>query len=304
MKRRYWGTGIPRHGKSKKGNIFTIVAIMIVIIVSIVISQTEKGSNLTSPSAADGECELHMIDVGQSDSFLLCSQEGNILIDAGTGEAETQLYQYLLSEGITSFKYVIFTHPHEDHIGSGDMIMERFGVENVIMPDVTTTTACFESLLLAIENSGARLIPAEAGSTYDIGELSFKILGPMQCDPDNLNNCSVVVRAEYGDVSMLFSGDAERSAELDVYDVFADELDCDIYKVAHHGSSTSNCDEFIEAASPDLALISCELGNSYGHPHREVIEKLDEMGVTVKRTDADGDVVVATDGEKYWIKED
>lgn len=112
------------------------------------------------------------------------------------------------------------------------------------------------------------------------------------------------MRIDYGEVSMLFSGDAEKAVEREVYERYGDELDCDIYKVAHHGSVTSNSAVFFEAVSPDLALISCGLGNTHGHPHREIVDMLNRNGVTVRRTDADGDVVVATDGEKYWLKEE
>ncbi len=293
-----------KFGKNKKRDIFVIVLILVVLAVSFIFSQLKEQSALAASSMEDGECELHMIDVGQSDSFLLKTKEGNILIDAGTQSAEYELHEYLVKEGITSFDYVIFTHPHEDHIGNGDMIMESFEVENVIMPDVTSDTVCFESLIESIYGSDAEVHMAEPGATYSVGELSFKIFGPAECDPDDLNNCSIVMRADYGEISILFSGDAEKSAELEVWERYADELDCDIYKVAHHGSSTSNGDEFFGAASPDLALISCGFGNSYGHPHREVIEMLDELGITFKRTDVDGDVVVATDGEKYWLKEE
>ena len=302
---RYSRGRIPhRFGMNKKFDAFTIIAIVIVVIASVVVYLWNNRSDLASPSLSDGECELHMIDVGQGDACLITTDEGNILIDAGPQEGEDELERYLLLCGIESLDYVILTHPHEDHIGNADMVIDNFYVKNVIMPDVTTTTVCFEALLESIDDSGSRLIMAEQGDTYKVGGLSFKILGPAECDPENLNNCSIVLRADYGDVSMLFSGDAERSAELEVYERYADELDCDIFKVGHHGSSTSNCDEFITAASPDLALISCELGNSYGHPHREVIAMLKERGITYRRTDIDGDVVVATDGEKYWIKEE
>ncbi len=283
---------------------FVILLIVVLVVGSFIYTQLQERSALAASSVEDGACELHMIDVGQSDSFLLKTKDGNILIDAGTESEEYELYEYLINEGVTSFDYVIFSHPHEDHIGNGDMIMESFDVEKVIIPDVTSDTVCFESLIESIYNSGAEVHTAEPGATYSAGELSFKILGPAECDPDNLNNCSIVLRADYGEISMLFSGDAEKSAELDVWEKYADELDCDIYKVAHHGSSTSNCDEFFGAASPDLALISCGFGNSYGHPHREIVEMLDKQGITVKRTDVDGDVVVATDGEKYWLKEE
>lgn len=290
-------------GKNKKLDILIIVVVTIVIAVSFLSTKLSDRSALEDSSAADGECELHMIDVGQGDAFLIRVGKDNVLIDAGPNDGESALEAYLTENGITSFDYVVFTHPHEDHIGGGDMVFENFEVEKVLMPDVISNTSVFENLLECIDASGADVITPLPGDTYSVGELSLMILGPSEYDENELNNCSLVMRAEYGDISMLFSGDAEKSVELDVCDKYTDELDCDIYKVAHHGSSTSNCDRFLGAVSPDLALISCGLGNSYGHPHHEVIDKLNEMGVTVKRTDTDGNVTVAIDGEKYWIKE-
>lgn len=293
-----------KFGQNKKRDAFVILLIVALVVGSFIYSQLQERSALAAASMKDGECELHMIDVGQGDAFLLRAGDDTVLVDTGTGEAEDQLYDYLTRHGVTSLDYVIFSHPHEDHIGNGDMIMECFDVENVIMPDVTADTACFEDLLEAIYATDARVHMSNAGDTYTAGDISLKILGPFEMDPDEPNNCSIVMRVEYGDVSMLFSGDAEKVVEYQVLEKYADEVDCDIYKVAHHGSSTSNSDKFVETASPGIALISCGFGNTYGHPHREVISKLDEMGVTVRRTDVDGDVVVATDGEKYWLKEE
>lgn len=292
-----------KFGKNKKLDVLVIVIMLCVVALGIY-NYIQEQSMLAAASMKDGECEIHMIDVGQGDAVLIRTGDGNLLVDAGSADAEFDLRDYLDSQGVKDFDYVVFTHPHEDHIGNGDMIIEQFDVEKVIMPDVQADTLCFEELLLSIDAEGAELITASPGATYKIGDLTLNIFGPIECDPDDLNNCSIVMRVDYGEVSMLFSGDAEKSAELEVYERYGDELDCEIYKVAHHGSVTSNSDEFFSVASPDLALISCGFGNSYGHPHREIVDMLDRNDITVRRTDVDGDVVVATDGEKYWLKEE
>ena len=246
-----------------KKNPKLLIVIAAVLIVACIISYFATGSIIpgAGQAATDSDPKFHFIDVGQGDCSLVTYNGQAVLIDAGPRSSGYSAAEYVWTYAET-IDYFIITHPHEDHIGNADMVIDNFYVKNVIMPDVTTTTVCFEALLESIDDSGSRLIMAEQGDTYKVGGLSFKILGPAECDPENLNNCSIVLRADYGDVSMLFSGDAERSAELEVYERYADELDCDIFKVGHHGSSTSNCDEFITAASPDLALISCELGNS------------------------------------------
>lgn len=294
-----------KFGKNKKLDVLVIVIMLCAVALGIYNYIQEQKSMLAAASMEDGECEFHMIDVGQGDSVLIRTDEGNVLVDSGTAEAEFDLRNYLGSQGIRNFDYVVFTHPHEDHIGNGDMIIDEFDVESVIMPDVQADTRCFEDLLLSIDEAGAELIMAKPEATYKVGDLTLKIFAPIgECDPDEPNNCSIVMRVDYGEVSMLFSGDAEKKVEREVYERYGDELDCDIYKVAHHGSVTSNSAVFFEAVSPDLALISCGLGNTYGHPHRKIVDMLNRNGVTVRRTDADGDVVVATDGEKYWLKEE
>ncbi|MBQ3099673.1 MAG: MBL fold metallo-hydrolase [Clostridia bacterium] len=293
-----------KFGKNKKLDILVIVIMLCAVALGIYKYIQEQKSMIAAASMEDGECEFHMIDVGQGDAVLIRTNEGNLLVDAGSADAEFELRDYLRSQGIVDIVYAVFTHPHEDHIGNADMVMEQFEVKRVIMPDVQADTRCFEDMLLAIDDEGAELIIAKPGATYTVGGLTLSIFGPIECDPDDLNNCSIVMRVDYGDTSMLFSGDAEKSAELEVYQRYGGELDCDIYKVAHHGSVTSNCDEFFGAASPEIALISCGFGNTYGHPHREIVEMLSEKGITVRRTDVDGDVVVATDGKKYWLKEE
>lgn len=293
-----------KFGKNKKLDVLVIVIMLCAVALGIY-NYIQELSMLAAAFMKDGECEIHMIDVGQGDSVLIRTNEGNVLVDAGTADAEDDLRDYLISQGVRDFDYVVFTHPHEDHIGNGDMIIDEFDVESVIMPDVQAYTRCFEDLLLSIDEAGAELIMAKPKATYKVGGLTLKIFAPIgECDPDDLNNCSIVMRVDYGEVSMLFSGDAEKAVEREVYERYGDELDCDIYKVAHHGSVTSNSDEFFSAASPDLALISCGVGNSYGHPHREIVDMLDRNDITVRRTDVDGDVVVATDGKKYWLKEE
>ena len=293
-----------KFGKNKKLDVFVVVIMICAVALGIYNYIREYQSMQVAVSMEDGECEIHMIDVGQGDAVLIRTNEGNVLVDAGSADAEADLYDYLTLQGIREIEYAVFTHPHEDHIGNGDMIVERFEVEKVIMPDVQADTRCFENLLLAIDDEGSELITATPGDTYTIGGLTLNIFAPIECDPDDLNNCSIVMRVDYGEVSILFSGDAKKAVELEVYERYGNELDCDIYKVAHHGSVTSNSDKFISAVSPNLALISCGVGNSYRHPHREIVDMLNEKGITVRRTDVDGDVVVATDGEKYWLKEE
>ena len=157
----------------------------------------------------DGEMSGHVVDVGQADAILLMTPDGNMLIDAGTNASEDELAAYLGLYDVESFEYVVFTHPHSDHIGGADMIMRNYAVKNVILPDAVNDSLVYTNMLSAIEESDAQVIAAESGAYYNIGDMSFRLLAPNSESSSNLNDTSVVLRATYGAVSMMFTGDAE-----------------------------------------------------------------------------------------------
>ena len=138
------------------------------------------------------------------------------------------------------------------------------------------------------------------GESYRLGEASFSFIGPLE-DYDNLNDDSLVMRLEYGDTSFLFTGDMTSKAEKDLINDGAD-LRCDVLKVGHHGSSGSSCYQFLYEAQPGVGVISCEKGNSYGHPHEETLSRLNDADVTVYRTDLEGSIVIFSDGMKVERK--
>lgn len=256
-----------------------------------------------NPVSTDGSLSVHYIDVGQGDSALIVAPDGSaMLIDAGPNSAEDELSAYLDELGIKEFTYVVFTHPHEDHIGGGDMIMKEYAVERVIMPRAVSTSATFERLIGAIEASTAEVIAADdmLGESLTLGEgdaaAEFMILGPCD-DYSDLNNASVVLRMRYGDASFLFTGDAEKESESDQLARFKSNLKVDVLKVGHHGSVTSTSDSYLDAVAPQIAVISCAKVNEYGHPHRETIEKLTSAGAVIYTTADFGSIVIRTDGK-------
>ncbi len=292
-----------RRRSKKKLIVFLITLIIALIVAAVGYFFNQEEDILPPPDVEDGSTiKVHFVDVGQADSIVIMSKDGNMIIDAGTGSAEKDLKLYIDSLGIKSFKYAIFTHPHEDHIGGADMIMKNYDVENVILPDETATSMVYNNMMDAIEASNAKVIIATPGEEFFIGPMRNTILAPI--DPsNNTNNSSVVIKTEFGKSSFMFTGDAEEISEQQILERFGNKmLDCDLLKMGHHGSSTSSCQEFFDAVSPSIAVITCGLDNSYGHPHEETLEKIKNANIPCYRTDKSGSLVFSCNGENITFE--
>lgn len=265
-----------------------------------------KLSSLLTNDVADGELEVHIIDVGQGDSILVRSKDGVILIDSGPNSAEEDLRTHLNACGIKAIDYFICTHPHEDHIGGADMILNTYEVGTLIMPETDVSTVTVDKLLDALEAHEVGYESPVVGAVYTLGDISFTILAPDESLNDGGNNSSIVLRLKYGSTYFMFTGDAEAITEQMILDRFpAYQLRCDFLKVGHHGSYTSTTEEFLTAVSPEYAAISCEKGNSYGHPHRETLNLLSKYGITgdkLLRTDTMGTIIVISDGSELRVE--
>ena len=249
-----------------------------------------------SGGIAEGEARFYFFDVGQGDAAAVVTRDACIVVDAGTEASEERLRLQLERAGIRRIDLAVFTHPHEDHIGGADMLIENFEVGAVLMPDNKSDTLTYARLISALQNKNIELIPAEEGYAAELGGLSLCVLFA-SADATDENDMSAVVRISFGETSAIFTGDAGESAEKMILEKYPEgELRCGILKVGHHGSSTSTCTEWAEALSPQFAVISCGAVNDYGHPHDEVRRRLAAVGAEIFRTDLDGTVCFASDG--------
>lgn len=259
--------------------------------------------NETPTVPQSGEVYFHFIDVGQGDAILVTTPEGNMLIDTSVSGVRKDLDLYLRGAGVGTLKYLVLTHPDADHIGNADYIIDNYEIENIIMTDRAATSKTYERLLDAIERSTANVILAEAGYKFELGALVNTILAPVKSYDDS-NEMSIVIKSVYGNTSVMLTGDAERESEADALKKWsADTFKCDILKVGHHGSTSSTTANFLNAVDPDIAIISCGEDNSYGHPHDEIVERLEAKGIKIYRTDIDGDIVFKTDGNNLTLVE-
>ncbi len=249
-----------------------------------------------------GLLSVHFLDVGQADSILIQQGSSAMLIDGGNNEDTDVVLDYLEEKDITKLNYVVGTHPHEDHIGGLDGVINKLTVDKVIMPKVSHNTKTYEDVLSAIKSQGLKITTPRLGQQYSLGNAMFTILSPSKDKYEELNDYSIAIRLDYGDKSFLFLGDCERVNEEEMLQSGL-PLASNVVKLGHHGSISSTSEEFIAAVNPEYAVISVGKANDYNHPHKEVIKRLNQYGIEILRTDESGTIVFFTNGESLSFKE-
>jgi competence protein ComEC len=259
---------------------------------------------------ASGEMEIHLIDVGQGDAVAIRTPSGRwVLVDAGrtwsSGDAgRATVIPYLKRFGGPLALFVL-THPHADHVGGAASVVRALRPAEVRDAAFVAGSAPYQAMLREAAYVGARWQRVRPGEHLDIDGVQLEFLAPDSAWTVSLsdpNAASSIVRARYGAVSILLTGDAESAEETWLLDRDPGALRATILKVGHHGSRTSTTSAFLEAVGPRLALVSVGAVNSYGHPSPEVMSRLTERGATVLRSDQLGTVVVRTDGERLRVQ--
>ena len=241
--------------------------------------------------------KIYYIDVGQADSILIQNENEFMLIDAGNNNDGPLLVKYFQSLNIKDFKYVVGTHPHEDHIGGLDDIITNFNIGTIYIPDAITTTKTFEDLLNSIEKKNMTFTVPKIDSTFNLGKANVKVIYT-GTDTKDLNNTSIVLKMSFGSTTYLFTGDATSTTEKKILNK---DISADVLKVGHHGSNYSSTDKFLNKVNPKYAIISVGKNNIYSHPATKTIDKLNKLNIKIYRTDELGTIILTSDGKNIDI---
>lgn len=277
----------------------------------------------TSFTTLEETMSVHFIDVGQADATLFIQGDKVMLFDVGEiskKDEKGKVLEYIQKLGIDYIDVLILSHPHDDHMGGAVEILNNIEVGIVYGPNCldderldliewwgelmdTIDSLEYEKNYGKSEDEYFELwhTPKDENGEFvefNFGDAKVEFLAPFDDFYEDENNYSICAKISFGEVDLLFTGDAETSVEKDLINAGYD-LDIEIFQAAHHGSKTGNSKKFIEAMTPECIVISCGMKNRYNHPTEEVIKRFETMKIPVYRTDESGDIVLTTDGKSY-----
>ncbi len=306
--------------QSRRGCGCALAALFVVLVVGgflgwkfVVKPWMEKRQAEQAPPASGEELKVVAIDVGQGDSILIVTPGGKTaLVDAGEPGDGKRIIEALKRHGVDHVDLFVATHAHADHIGAADEVIKAIPVGHVLYSGVPNTTKNYDDFLKAVDEKNIELTRAAPGQTYELGgNARLLVLAPIEpfFTKDELrssgnepNANSVVARLDYGEFSMLLTGDAEAQTEERMLRNGAN-VSVDVLKVGHHGSKYASSENFIKRGEFKAAIISAGADNRYGHPSQEVLDRLKAAQVRVYRTDFQGEIVITTKGdENFQIK--
>lgn len=250
---------------------------------------------------------VYFFDVGQGDSIFIQAENGNqILIDGGPGDAVLSELGNVLPFYDRTLDMVVLTHPDADHLNGLVEVVKRYKPKMVLETGVLHDTAQYEEWRRFLEEQHIPIAHAKAGEMFGIADgLTGRVLFPFRSQegqkPKAVNETSVVLRMDYGETSFLFTGDIEAKTERILSMVQREMIDVDILKVAHHGSKTSSIPEFLGMVSPEVAVMFVGRNNRYGHPHADVMDRLDDLGIPLYRTDTMGRISIHARSDGTYI---
>ncbi len=269
------------------------------LIISIIFILT--GCSSTTESDNLGQLKVTFINVGQGDAILLECNGHNMLIDGGSASTNN-VYLTLSEKSIDAFDYVFCTHPDEDHIGGLTLALENSKVNKYFCSSADKDTKSYFDFKTMIESQNKKLNTPKVGDTYKFDTANIEVLA---VDTDTRggnysNDSSIVLKVTFGDVSFLFTGDAEKIT-IDELLKSGKNLRSDVLKIAHHGAAESSPKNFINKVSPRYAVISVGANNNYNHPDEETTTILNDLGIKTYITSEKGSIIFDTDGKNISV---
>ncbi|MBA2731554.1 MAG: MBL fold metallo-hydrolase [Acidobacteria bacterium] len=308
---------LPQNQQAQQGRrvliALTVVGAFLIIAGILFIKYFKKGEQpQPSPPPSGDELQVHVLNVGQGDSILVIAPGGkSVLVDAGAPGSGKVVIDAMKRYGVNQIDLMVATHAHADHIGGADEVMRRTKVTTVLDSKISISTKNYEDFLSAIERTGAKYVPASPGQKFDLGgNATLTVLAPIQpfFTSDQLrsganepNANSIVTRLDYGDFSMLLTGDAEAETEDRLMKTGAN-IKARILKVGHHGSRYASSEKFLRQGGFEAAVISNGAENRYGHPNQTALDRLRQLGTKLYRTDLQGEITIIARGSGYEIK--
>ncbi|WP_017727516.1 ComEC/Rec2 family competence protein [Halalkalibacterium ligniniphilum] len=264
-------------------------------------SDLENKREVTAAVKSDelANAKFVFFDVGQGNSTLIVGPNKEvILIDTGRYD-NYLIFKLLKQEEVEKIDLLILTHPHADHIGNAESIIQSYAPQEIWMNGDKHTSHVFERVMNAVHESKTGYHVPSIGKSYKIGAFTLKLLHS-SCGSNDLNNGSMAFYLSYGQVTIFFTGDIEKAAEQAIINGGLVQR-VDILQVPHHASSDSSHDFFLRRFNPSVAIYSAAEMNSYGHPHKEALTRLKKVAKKVYGTDMNGTIKIMTNGVNYEV---
>jgi beta-lactamase superfamily II metal-dependent hydrolase len=289
-----------------------VAAVVLIVAGILLFKYWKKKEQPQTPPPSGDELQVHVLNVGQGDSILIIAPGGkSVLVDAGVPGSGKVVIDAMKRYGVDHIDLMVATHAHADHIGGADEVMRRTRVTTVLDSKVPNSTKNYEDFLSAINETGVKYVPASPGQKFNLGGgATITVLAPIQpfFTKDQLrsganepNANSVVTRLDYGDFSMLLTGDAEAETEDRLMSKGAN-IKAKVLKVGHHGSRYASSEKFLRQGGFETAIISDGADNRYGHPSQDALDRLKQLGVKLYRTDLEGEITIVSRGSGYQIR--
>jgi competence protein ComEC len=280
-----------------KRQLAIIISILAIIIASL--------SSLNLKTRDTQQLEVDFLSVGQGDSILIKTPSGhNILVDGGPDNSVLDRLAENLGFWDRRIDLMILTNPHDDHVTGLLEVLKRYEVGQIAATGVLHTTQNYISWLELIRDKKIPMLLVNSSKTIEFGSTTIEFIFPekdySRQEADNLNNTSIVTLVKYGDSRLLLMGDAEEQVEQQLL-ASKKDISADLIKLGHHGSDTSNSEEFLRAVAPELAVIEVGEENKFNHPSPRVLKRLERLGVSTLRTDRSGTIRAASRGDEFYI---